>query len=838
MSFFTLQASFLFILSVLFLPHTGLAQHPVAGVVHDAVTETPISDVTVQVDGGFDAVVTNAEGKFVLTVPRLPVTIRISLIGYFSQEFLIESASGFQAVKLVPAVFDMDPVIVTEHESVEDIVRRVIERKKEWRSRLLSLTAEGFARLTVENDSDILFLSEGIADITWTPKEKWKTYVKYHRRSSNRFFDEDMDDVKTLDQLGGDAATFNLYDDTIYMLGHRLMGPAHPEALKYYRFEMMGQRLLDKRIVYDIGVTPKSKLHTGIAGRISVIAGDYAMIEADLKPSAAVLFPPPVQEFVLNATQQFARFGEGFWLPVGLQMQGSLKAGIVGLSFPRMNMRLVTRFSNYRVTGRSRDFPDSLTAVRRPSPSPLPVFTPPAERTLLAKNDSLVQRSLIPLTEREERAYAQIDSNKTFIQAFEPKGFIASALKKSGAFDDDRPNGERDGRPSLSGRRRQGDGSRNVPIVEPYFTYFLRYNRVEGGHGTISARFWFPKSNLTLNTSAGYGIETRRWSYGGGMAWRFGPRNRYGVSAQYLRDTATRFLSLYPQKWTAIASLVGQDDYFDYYYNEHLHIDLNMRAGKNGRWSLTGGFRMEKHRPLAKKTDYALFGIDRVQRPNPAIQAGDLRSVAIEAYWGRAPQAFRSRAYRHIMLSAEFSHPRLAGSDFSFARYSASYSRRFPTWLKRRMLPLTLDLRVTGGVSHGTLPLQRYGSVDGSLGPGSSMGVFKTLWNRPYEGEHHAAIFWEHNFRTTPFELFGWNALVKRAIGMSVFGGHGRTWLSATTRNRLALQGVVPNTPNRYHHEAGLSINGLLYMFRLDFTARIDRPGFYAGLGLGPGFVW
>ena len=115
------------------------------------------------------------------------------------------------------------------------------------------------------------------------------------------------------------------------------------------------------------------------------------------------------------------------------------------------------------------------------------------------------------------------------------------------------------------------------------------------------------------------------------------------------------------------------------------------------------------------------------------------------------------------------------------------------------------------------------------------MGVFRTQRQRPYEGEHYAAVFWDHKFRSIPFEILGLMPLVKRGIGLSVYGGHGRTWISAGRRASLSF---IPSYQDQFHHELGLSITGLAYFFRLDFTKRIDTSGFFVGVGIGPGFVW
>ena len=66
-------------------------------------------------------------GDFEIQVDKTPVTLRIGQAGYFSQQLLVEQAvSTAQQVMLIPAVFDLDPVIVTDRESVEDIMRRFL----------------------------------------------------------------------------------------------------------------------------------------------------------------------------------------------------------------------------------------------------------------------------------------------------------------------------------------------------------------------------------------------------------------------------------------------------------------------------------------------------------------------------------------------------------------------------------------------------------------------------------------------------------------------------------------------------------------------------------------
>ena len=110
----------------------------------------------------------------------------------------------------------------------------------------------------------------------------------------------------------------------------------------------------------------------------------------------------------------------------------------------------------------------------------------------------------------------------------------------------------------------------------------------------------------------------------------------------------------------------------------------------------------------------------------------------------------------------------------------------------------------------------------------SPFGAFRTMRGHPYEGEHYAALYWEHNFKTTPFELLGLWDWAMRGAGLVVHGASGRTWIDPERRAKL---GYDPRYEESFHHEVGVSLM-LYHLLRLDFTRRLDRPGWSAGLSL------
>ena len=142
------------------------------------------------------------------------------------------------------------------------------------------------------------------------------------------------------------------------------------------------------------------------------------------------------------------------------------------------------------------------------------------------------------------------------------------------------------------------------------------------------------------------------------------------------------------------------------------------------------------------------------------------------------------------------------------------------TFWKRRWPANTLDLRLLAGTSTGDVPPQRNAVLDVAMGPFTPFGAFRTVHGHPYEASRYAALFWEHNFRTVPFEYLGAWPLVHRAMGVLVHGASGRTWHEGRAVNLRSTQG--------WHHEVGASLT-LYGVLRLDVTRRLDRAGWRIG---------
>jgi len=90
------------------------------------------------------------------------------------------------------------------------------------------------------------------------------------------------------------------------------------------------------------------------------------------------------------------------------------------------------------------------------------------------------------------------------------------------------------------------------------------------------------------------------------------------------------------------------------------------------------------------------------------------------------------------------------------------------------------------------------------------------------------ALFWEHNFRTLPFEILGLRGLAERGFSVIVFGGHAKTWLPdqdiGSGAARLGTEGI--------YHELGVSIVGFLGWLRVDLAKPLGGGPLMGGVGI------
>lgn len=787
----------LLLLLLLVACSSAQAQKTISGTITDAKTGETLPSTNILIENTYRGTISNTDGSYTITIPDslLPATLVVRYIGYQTKSRTIsEQSSPKQDFALQPAVTEMEEILVTDEDPGVSIMREVIKQKQQWRQKLETYRADAYTRQTLSNDTAIVSITESVSEVFWDKEQGHREVLKSKRQTANLQDDQNFAGVSYLP---------NLYDDNIEISGFDLVGVTHPGALDYYNFKLVNQTSLDDQTVFEIEVNPGRKLQPLFVGTVFVLDEDYALLEVDLQPNDVVTFPAPVKSFTTSYQQQFNNFGKEFWLPVDVRIGGDIIIKMVGLDFPMIKFKQVSRITNYNV---NTSLPDSLYQEDD-------LFT---VDSATVQSDSLIteQLDVVPLSLEEEEAYATVDSASTLEEAFKPSGFLADLIEDE---DDDSP-GTFSFLDDMPGNL-SPDG---------------RYNRVDkvfvGLKYSIDPIDW-----LELRAKGGYSTGYDEWNYGGGLTiqWLNQGSVRSSVGWDYAAETATSYSShIYNPYYAIIPNFTGNRGYFNYYRSEGFRVFSQFRYPVKDL-SATVGFRSQNHHSLNTNTAYDLFSADNY-RPNPPINPGKMQSVDfITGYNIDESYNFGVVSQNYIRFEIEHSSD-LLGSDFNFTRYETRLSWSFPTFYQRRFLSNTLDINLKAGTFSGELPAQKLGIVDVSIGKTSPYGVMKAARGRPYKGEQYVSLNLEHNFRTIPFEAIGLQPVVERNIGLILFGGAARTWPDWESQTADALDPLAyqPRGTNGIHWEAGASLNSILGLFRVDFAARLDEPAFLISVGV------
>ncbi|MFC1650975.1 DUF5686 family protein [Candidatus Latescibacterota bacterium] len=852
--------------------NTYAEQAPIVihGKIRDSENSKPLPAAHVRIKGTRIGTISNEEGEYNLEIPVLPAVVVVSFIGYESSEKNIPEGSPETIdILLEPRLYILPTVIVTSGNSAENIMRRVIERKKEWYGKLDTYKADAYTRVNLANDTKIAFISESISVLFWDKEKGSKEVTTFRKNTKNMQQDEAIASARMIP---------NLYDDDIELFGYNMVGLTHQDALDFYTFSIVEHKNLDDKTVYVMSVEPKSKLQPLFRGTVSILDEDYAMIDLDLSPNEAVIYPAPLKEFKFSVKQQFSDFGEDIWLPVDVRVNGQIKIkfGFL-LELPTINYTQVSHFSDYEINAA---LPDSLyetevvkylnisisnddidietseeikdsdsgnlksETIQNDSDTiaekgadkestdtaesqTVPVLSAAdslALKALEARQDSLfaLNRSAIPFTEEEEEAYSTIDSTMTMEKVFKPSGLLAKFADEDNS-ENDSNNENEDGE-----KKEKSKFSRALSKITSGMSPGFWHNRVDGYHLGLNWKKSY-KKRVRYNFGGAYASSLERWSWQGETEVFFSEKQKSSIIINAFTGTQNRQSTKnYPLWINTALTLGGFDDYYDYYRNDRIRAGYRYKFKKNNM-VLETAFNNERHSSLRQSTFYDLTGKRGRLRVNPAVKEGNLRSLSMQFNFGRKHHPITIDGGKGAKFSIEHSSPEFLSSDHTFTQFNTDIVWRFNTYLKRRLFPMTLDIRFNGSASAGKLPIQRFASIDSRFLFWTPFGAFRSLGSRPLEGEHHAALFVEHNFRTVPFELIGLRTIAERNIGIILHGAAGRTWIESSRLKKLAYD---PHYCGNIVSEVGISLNNLFGFMRFDATKRLDRRGYTFGINL------
>jgi hypothetical protein len=808
--FFTPTAVLTFIICT--ISSYSSASVTINGKVADTGSGESLAFAHVSVIGQNEGTLTNGSGDYIITLQSIPATLEFSYIGYTSKQIIIdETSQETQNISLETNLFELEPVIVTSGNPADRIMRRVIEEKQKWRAKLETYKVDAYTRVITENDTSIVAIEE-IASKLY--------YSQHHGKHEDILFKRQTENTGN---LASAIWSPNFYDDTINIHGFYILGPTHPDALKHYDFRLVKQQFIDRTTVLKISVKPKRAYHNLFEGTFTVLDSTYALLNVDLRLAESIFLLQPkadpqtgrkpqhqLRKATVSLEQHFACYDSDFWLPVSTTVKRSLEISTPGIRFPPIHTRFLTRFTGYEI---NTVLPDIL-------------FDKHDEETAVLQNEtSTIERysnNMIPLTPEENRAYSVIDSAFTMTKAFKPEG----PFKFIGKLYSESENQKKKDDQKAAEIRKLEEGKRKKSFTTEVIPH-VGINRVDGLIPSLTGKLKH-NNGTSISLMLGKTSESGRRKYGGGIRHTWGKSDQWHSSLSYKNSSEHLLKSKrYSENLNSIMFVLGRDEYFDYFKNER----WNGEIGRNfitSDLSISLGVNIEKHEYLPKGIDNKFLKRGHNQPNNPRINEGNLGSLSLNLNWNNGTGNGKLVWINNINLKTETASPSYFDTDFSFNHADVLIDGSIDTFLRGGAMPNRLKYRIDAGYGSKSLPLQRYGSIDGRFTAFSPFGAMKTLDKGLVGGKHHLAIFAEHTFRTAPFEMLKIKWLT-RNTELALHGAYGRTW-EGKMNKRVIVD--LPESIENGRGEMGLTLHNVFKHFRVDISKYLDSSNYYFSVGV------
>lgn len=760
---------------------TTAADCLVTGRVTDLDTGEPLASVTIRVVGTGRSMLTNAEGMYRLRLDSGNSEIRFTHVGYYSETVHTghcDSAITLDAA-LRPSLIELPPMRVYEenYNPAEEIIVEAIRRKQEILDRLNSYSFDAYTRLTVvdptkPDSQSVKVIGESQIEGRWEHPDKYSETITARKQTAN------IEAGQLIIGLGG-ILDFN--QNRLDLGSHSLVSPTATDALDYYEYYILDTLSVDGRLVYRLELQPKNEIDPLFKGHIDIVDSTFEVVGVDvgLTPGAELAyFEDP------RYRQVCAEFEGRYWMPVEVSFEGLVDLPIPGIPVVSFDYRAALH--NYYFE------------LRLPRDAFLYALevTPDVDDVDSAEWDS---GQVIPLTDLERRGYSYQDS--------------LAAIP-----------------PSLPMRLLKAFGWLASNTMLNYSRF--HFNRVEGAYLGHGHAFWLD-NRTHIYGRAGWAFAAEQFQHLIMLRRRLDKLHRIDLTLHHhhtihARPSLTTSAGYNSTPW----AFWMKTDQLDYYRTEGFGLGVSGDLVQKLR--LDVGYTDAQHYSEHWNERFSVFNNADIPRFNPAIADGHLRSLTASLTFdnrelvkiGRMEGPTLAYPLTVLELEAEYSSGDMLNSDFDFTRYGLRFSR-----IQRTLGLGITSLTAYAGASEGTLPPQRYYTIDfGDEVFGSSL-VFKTL-EEGFSGDRAAMLYANHNFGVRIWQRSGIPLIKDIPFSLGVHGG-----VFVTDFDDRSMMPAVPEGRKSYMHaaqhpyrEAGFSIGRLPPLsLRLFFTWQLsdyDAPGF------------
>lgn len=345
--------------------------------------------------------------------------------------------------------------------------------------------------------------------------------------------------------------------------------------------------------------------------------------------------------------------------------------------------------------------------------------------------------------------------------------------------------------------------------------FIFRYNRVEGlflGLGSNKRYYWDGQRSYSLFGSVGYGFKSHAWRGNLGLSRQFafddGQMFEIEAEGHSLTDTKDEWL-IGVHENTAAALLI-HEDFRDYYRRDGYGLNVGYALQQDYVIAqLKAGYLADEYRSMENRTEWSVFGGNKLFRLNPLVNDGKMDGIVASAGLSTLSSTIEGPEGWSIHATAEMMKRDTVG-DPTFDRYILDI---------RRYQPLgrwdNLNVRFRVGTSQGVLPIQK--TFD--------MGGLGTLPGYPFKEEQGNRMLLMNAEFILNGDFLGdldfWPSWLMRGINLLFLADAGLVRTAAPTDQWT--QGFEKIRFSDFKHDLGAGISTRNGSFRAAFVWRTDR---------------
>ncbi len=318
------------------------SQNKIIGFVKDMASNKPLPFATILINNSI-SVITDAEGKFEITLTNETKEVKVSYLGFETQKISLTPQSNFYQINLNPKVENLDEVTVYARDNAAlRILKKAVAKQDEnnpdnlasnyrydayekilvtanldsvnqWVNQYKPLSEKDTLSKTDSVDFQLinslkknhLYISEKISTVNFTKKSGRTENIKAYRMGG---FKEPVYEVLAVDLL-----SLSWYKPRYTLLGTEYRNSFSPQGLKDYFYQITDTVMIEKRPGYVIDFKPrKANMPRGMQGTLFVDTQSLALQKVIIQVDGGIS---------IKATQDFTYIkDENLWFPTSKEL--------------------------------------------------------------------------------------------------------------------------------------------------------------------------------------------------------------------------------------------------------------------------------------------------------------------------------------------------------------------------------------------------------------------------------------------------------------------------------------------------------------------------------------